>query len=65
VLYPTPAGKRLLDQALEVALGVESALCAGLGPAEREQLLGLLGSRRGSGAAPAGIHPALAAAGQA
>ena len=62
-LYLTPAGKRLLDQAVVVASGVESALCAGLAPAERDQLLGLLG-RLAVGTAPPGAHHPLAAAGR-
>lgn len=62
-LYLTPAGKRLLDKAAAVAMRVEMTLCAGLAPAEREELLGLLG-RLAAGAAPPGVHPALAGAGQ-
>jgi DNA-binding MarR family transcriptional regulator len=62
-LYLTPAGKRLLDKAAAVAMELETALCAGLAPAEREQLLSLLG-RLTAGSAPPGVHPALATAGQ-
>jgi DNA-binding MarR family transcriptional regulator len=62
-LYLTPAGKRLLGKAAAAAMEVETALCAGLAPAEREQLLGLLG-RLAAGSAPPGVHPALATAGQ-
>jgi DNA-binding MarR family transcriptional regulator len=63
-LYLTQAGKRLLGKALEVAIGVEAALCADLAPAERDQLLGLLARLAHSGAAPPGVHPGLATAGQ-
>lgn len=62
-LYLTPAGKRLLGKAVAVAMEVEAALCADLVPAEREQLLSLLG-RLAAGSAPPGVHPALATAGQ-
>jgi DNA-binding MarR family transcriptional regulator len=61
-LYLTPAGKRLLGRALEVAIGVELALCAALTQAEREHLLGLLGKLTGPGTAQPGVHPGLAAA---
>lgn len=63
-LYLTSAGTRLLGKALAVAMDVEAALCAGLAPAERERLLGLLG-RLAAGAAPPGVHPALPDAGRA
>ena len=60
-LYLTPAGERLLGKALEVAIGVEADLCAGLEPAERAQLLGLLARLTQPGQARPGVHPGLSA----
>jgi DNA-binding MarR family transcriptional regulator len=63
-LHLTRAGRRRLARAFAAAAAFERKLCAGLGEAEREQLLGLLG-RLGedlglaSAGGPALAHPAL------
>jgi DNA-binding MarR family transcriptional regulator len=56
----TPEGLELLEQAMRVALGVEEALCRDLDPAERGQLLELLGRlHEPTGDVPPGVHPGL------
>jgi DNA-binding MarR family transcriptional regulator len=58
----TPAGRKLLDKALEAAIGIEKALCAGLDSAERHQLLHLLSRLRAGDTQHPGVHPGLAGA---
>jgi DNA-binding MarR family transcriptional regulator len=57
----TPAGRRLLDQALQLAIGIEQELCADLQPGERDQLLHLLARLRDSDPGHPGLHPGLSA----
>jgi DNA-binding MarR family transcriptional regulator len=42
----TPSGRRLLDQALQLVIGIEQELCADLQPVERDELLRLLARLR-------------------
>lgn len=58
----TASGRRLLDQALQLAIGIERELCAGLQPDERDQLLHLLARLRTSDPEHPGVHPGLSAA---
>jgi len=60
-LHLTPAGHRLLNDAVDVVVRVEVSLCAGLEPAEREQLLALLGRLARPGAVTPEAHPGLSA----
>jgi len=55
----TPTGRGVLQQAFEVAVSVENALCAGLEHAERTELLGLLGKLRHQDPTRPGVHPGL------
>jgi DNA-binding MarR family transcriptional regulator len=55
----TPAGHRLLDQAIQLAIGIEQELCADLQPAEHDQLLGLLARLRTRDPEHRGVHPGL------
>jgi DNA-binding MarR family transcriptional regulator len=55
----TARGKDLLDRAFKIAIGIETDLCAGLGPGEREELLALLGKLRSADAGRPGVHPGL------
>jgi DNA-binding MarR family transcriptional regulator len=64
-LHLTAAGRRLLGRAVEVAAQVERGLCAGLAPAERDQLLQLLARLAGRDDAPPGVHPGIAGQGTA
>lgn len=55
----TASGRRLLGQALQLAVGIEQELCADLQPGERDQLLQLL-ARLGTGDPEhPGVHPGL------
>ncbi len=63
-LLLTPAGKRLLGKAVEVAAGVEKSLCSDLAPVERERLLSLLARLAGTQPGHPGVHPGLAAPGR-
>jgi len=58
-LYVTAEGRRLLQQALEVAMAHEQRVSAPLGPAEREQLLALLHRLADDQQITAGVHPDL------
>ena len=58
-LVLTDKGKRVLQKAFEVAFQIEQDLCAGLEPAERTQLLSLLGKLRPLYEGPPGVHPGL------
>jgi DNA-binding MarR family transcriptional regulator len=55
----TASGRRLLDQALQLAIGIEQELCSGLQPTERDQLLRLLARLRTSDPEHPGVHPGL------
>jgi DNA-binding MarR family transcriptional regulator len=58
----TPRGRQLLDQALQLAIGIEQELCADLRPGERDQLLRLLARLRSGDPGHPGVHPGLSAA---
>jgi len=58
-LVLTAKGRRALQKAFEVAINIEDALCAGLTPAERSELLALLGKLRPLYEGPPGAHPGL------
>lgn len=59
-LMLTPDGSDLLAQAMTIAFAVEDQLCRNLDPAERKQLLELLGRLHDPiGGVPAGVHPGL------
>jgi DNA-binding MarR family transcriptional regulator len=55
----TASGRRLLDQAFQLAVGIEQELCADLQPAERDQLLRLLARLRTGDPEHPGVHPGL------
>jgi DNA-binding MarR family transcriptional regulator len=55
----TAKGRRTLQKAFEIALDIEDTLCAGLTPAERSELLALLGKLHPLYAGPRGVHPGL------
>lgn len=58
-LVLTASGRRLLDQALQLAISIEQELCADLQPAERDQLLQLLARLRTGDPEHPGVHPGL------
>lgn len=58
-LVLTTSGRRLLDQAIHLAIGIEQDLCADLRPAERTQLLGMLARLRAGDPEHPGVHPGL------
>jgi DNA-binding MarR family transcriptional regulator len=55
----TASGRRLLDQAFHLAIGIEQELCSDLQPAERDQLLRLLTRLRTGDPEHPGVHPGL------
>jgi DNA-binding MarR family transcriptional regulator len=55
----TASGRRLLDRAIRLAIGIEQELCSDLQPAERDQLLGLLARLRTRDPEHPGVHPGL------
>jgi DNA-binding MarR family transcriptional regulator len=55
----TPSGHRLLDQAFQLAIGIEQNLCADLQPGERDQLLHLLARLRTGDPEHPGAHPGM------
>jgi DNA-binding MarR family transcriptional regulator len=61
-LLLTPRGEQVLAKAFQIALTIESELCADLQPAERDQLLKLLFRLHPLHAGPPGVHPGLASA---
>jgi len=61
-LVLTPKGTKVLQKAFQVAFGIENALCADLTPAERSQLLDLLGKLRLLPSNRPGVHPGLSGA---
>lgn len=58
-LTMTSKGKKLFEQAVEVAISVEMRLCEGLSDADKKQLLELLGQLHSLSNAPPGVHPGL------
>jgi DNA-binding MarR family transcriptional regulator len=54
----TEAGRVVLGQAFEVAIGIEQALCRGLDAAEREALIASLQRVAGNIGVTLGVHPA-------
>jgi len=56
-LYLTAKGGRLMGQLNEVAIAHEEAVCAGLDPKERQQLVALLQRVAANQALEPGIHP--------
>jgi DNA-binding MarR family transcriptional regulator len=58
-LVLTDKGKRVLQKAFEVAFKIENDLCADLEPAQRAELLSLLGKLRHFYGGPPGVHPGL------
>lgn len=59
-LVLTSRGRQVLTKAFEIAIGIETALCADLQPDERDHLLALLGRLRPLDAGRPGVHPGLA-----
>jgi DNA-binding MarR family transcriptional regulator len=57
-LHLTPHGKNVLDRAVEVAMGFESTLNAGLTAAQRQELIALLSRVADNLELTAGLHPA-------
>jgi DNA-binding MarR family transcriptional regulator len=55
----TASGRRLLGEALQLAIGIEQELCADLQPAERDDLLRLLARLRSGDSEHPGVHPGL------
>ena len=55
----TPKGKKLFEDALEVAIAVEGRLCEKLSGADKKRLLALLGQLNSLTDMPEGIHPGL------
>ena len=58
-LYLTDAGHRALAASIERGLAHEAQVCATLTPAEREELIALLGRVAGAQGLTAGVHPGL------
>jgi DNA-binding MarR family transcriptional regulator len=58
-LVLTAKGRRVLQKGFEVAFDIENTLCAGLEPAERSELLALLGKLRPLHRGKPGVHPGL------
>jgi len=56
-LYLTAKAGRLMGQLNDVAVAHEEALCAGLGPKERRQLVALLQKVAANQGLERGIHP--------
>jgi len=61
-LYLTPDGRRLLEQAVQLAMAHEQRVSAPLRPDEREQLLALLQRLAADQQLTAGVHPGLTSA---
>lgn len=60
ILHLTQEGRRLLGTVMEISLEHEQQLCAGLQPAEREQLITLLNRVAAKQGLAEGIHPGAA-----
>jgi DNA-binding MarR family transcriptional regulator len=58
-LHLTKKGRNTLERAFRVALDFERALCAGLDPGEREQLIDLLQKLQAGQVGLRGVHPGL------
>jgi DNA-binding MarR family transcriptional regulator len=58
-LHLTAEGRRVLGRAFQLAVEHERAICAGLSPEERDQLLVLLRRLPFAGDLVPGVHPAL------
>ena len=58
-LYVTPAGKRLMGEAMRVAIGHEGSLGASLSGDERRQLVALLQKLAAEMQLMSGVHPGL------
>ena len=58
-LHLTKKGRTTLERAFRVALDFEQALCAGLDPGEREQLIDLLQKLQAGQVGLRGVHPGL------
>lgn len=56
----TPKGKKLFEDALEIAISVEGRLCEKLSGADKKRLLDLLGRLNSLTNVPEGVHPGLA-----
>lgn len=59
-LHLTAKGRRTLKRAVDVAIGYEEELCAGLKAGEREQLIDLLQKLQAENVARRGVHPGMA-----
>lgn len=60
ILHLTQEGRGLLGTVMEISLEHEQQLCAGLQPAEREQLITLLDRVAAKQRLAEGIHPGAA-----
>jgi DNA-binding MarR family transcriptional regulator len=58
-IFLTPKGRRLFENAFEVARSVEERLCANISTRDKAQLLDLLGHLNSLSGAPGGVHPGL------
>jgi DNA-binding MarR family transcriptional regulator len=59
-LHLTQEGRRLLATIMEISVEHEQQLCSGLQPAEREQLITLLGRLAAEQGLAEGVHPGAA-----
>ncbi len=57
VLYMTSEGKKLLDRATSLAMGLETTICEGITSSEREQLLTMLMHVADNLGLERGLHP--------
>ena len=57
VLYMTAEGEKLLDRATTLAMGLETTICEGITPLEREKLLRMLMHVADNLGLERGIHP--------
>jgi DNA-binding MarR family transcriptional regulator len=58
-IFLTPKGRKLFENAFEVARTVEERLCANISTSDKKQLLDLLGHLDSLSGAPGGVHPGL------
>ncbi|HEY1990039.1 MAG TPA: MarR family transcriptional regulator [Acidimicrobiales bacterium] len=58
-IFLTPKGRKLFENAFEVARTVEERLCANISTSDKKQLLDLLGHLNSLSGAPGGVHPGL------
>jgi DNA-binding MarR family transcriptional regulator len=59
-LHLSREGRRVLRKVMAASAQHEAALCAGLDPGEREQLISLLSRLAADHGLPAGVHPGVA-----